>query len=78
MTFKYPDGSVHSRIICANRKTIKWNDELHKKYTSSLSLGPDFSTKQLENNILYVRYRKCTNEIQEKFCRLIQDMNIAS
>jgi C-terminal processing protease CtpA/Prc len=76
MTFKYPDGSVHSRIICANRKTIKWNDELHKKYTSSLSLGPDFSTKQLENNILYVRYRKCTNEIQEKFCRLIQDMNM--
>ncbi|MGD0785342.1 MAG: S41 family peptidase [Sedimentisphaerales bacterium] len=76
MTFKYPDGSVHSRIICANRKTIKWNDELRKKYTSSLRLGPDFSTKQLENNILYVRYRECTKEIQGKFCRLIQDMNM--
>ena len=77
MTFKYPDGSLHSRTVRANRKTIKWNKEFYKKYISSLRLGPGFSTKKVDGDILYVRYRQCTNQIQQKFCKLIQDMKIA-
>jgi len=70
----YPDGAVKTRTIKANRQSIGWNNELHKKYTSPLRLGPDFSTKKLDSGILYVRYRQCTKAIQEDFCKLILEM----
>ncbi|MHC4616114.1 MAG: S41 family peptidase [Planctomycetota bacterium] len=70
---RYPDGDVKTRVIKANRKSVKWNSELHKRYTSPLRLGPDFSTKELDGDVVYVRYRRCTDEVQEKFCKLIQD-----
>lgn len=73
---RYPDGFVITRTIKANRKSVKWKNDLYKKYLSPLTIGPDFSTKKLDDDVLYVRYRKCTEEVQEKFCKLIQKLEV--
>jgi len=73
---KYPDGGVRDRTVFANRKTVRWTNELQGKYTPALRQGPDFGTKKLEDNILYIRYRECRDGIQKEFCKLILNMNV--
>jgi len=72
----YPNGSVHSRIIRANRQSIKWTEDLYKKYIPSWRLGPNFLSKTLENNILYVRYRICNSKNEEAFSHLIETVTL--
>ncbi|MHC4156229.1 MAG: S41 family peptidase [Planctomycetota bacterium] len=72
---RYPDGDVKTRVIRANRKSVKWDSELHRKYTSPLRLGPDFSTKKLEGDSLYIRYRKCNSTCQDRFISLIESFD---
>jgi carboxyl-terminal processing protease len=73
--FRYPDNSIHSRVIRANRESVKWTPELQAEYLSSLRKGPSFFTKTLYNNTLYVRYRTCDSDTEEKFCSLIENMD---
>ena len=75
VNLRYPDGDVKTRVIKANRKSVKWNSELHKKYTSPLRLGPDFSTKKLDGDSLYIRYRKCNSTCQDRFSSLIESFD---
>lgn len=72
---RYPDGDVKTRVIRANRKSVKWDSELHKKYTSPLRLGPDFSTRKLDGDSLYIRYRKCNSTCQDRFISLIESFD---
>ena len=58
---RYPNGSVKTRIIKANRKSAHWTPENREKYFAKLRKGPDFSTRELDGNSLYVRYRKCNS-----------------
>lgn len=73
--FRYPDGSIHSRVIRANRKSVKWTPQLQAKYLSPLHKGPDFLTKTLDDNIVYVRYRKCDANCESKFTSLIESFD---
>lgn len=71
----YLDGDTKTRIIKANRKSVKWAPELKEKYLAKLRKGPDFLTKELESNCLYVRYRKCDSKCEDKFTSLIESFD---
>ncbi|MHC4575233.1 MAG: S41 family peptidase, partial [Planctomycetota bacterium] len=75
---RYPEGNVKTRVIKANRKSVRWNSELHKRYTSGLRLGPDFSTEKLDGDSLYIRYRKCNSTCQDRFSSLIESFDTSS
>ncbi len=74
LKLRYPDGSDHSRILHAGEPLV-WNWDRMEKY-----LWPwnhpisHFSTRTLDENILYVRYGICSKETEDKFAELIKSM----
>ena len=77
MKFRYPDGSIHSRVIRANNQSIKWTPELREKYFSTWRKKPEFFTKDYNGDILYVRYGKCNSKSEAKFSSLIANMGVS-
>ncbi|MCX6376771.1 MAG: S41 family peptidase [Armatimonadetes bacterium] len=72
MVFRYPDGSSHERVLLANRKTTKWTDDLHAKYTLGWRYGPGFSFSEPEPGILYIAFRSCDSESETKVVELLE------
>ncbi len=73
MKFRYPDGSRHSRMLPANRKTIEWTQDLREKFIEPIHRAPYFSFKRLPGDILYVRYGRCDSSSPWAFAELIVD-----
>ena len=72
VVFRYPDGSSHERVLVANRKTTKWTDDLHAKYTLPWRYGPGFSSSEPEPGILYIAFRSCDSESETKLVELLE------
>ena len=72
VVFRYPDGSSHERVLAANRKTTKWTDDLHAKYTLPWRYGPGFSSSEPEPGILYIAFRSCDSESETKVVEVLE------
>jgi hypothetical protein len=72
---RYPDGTVETRIIRANRESAKWTPQLREKYLTAMQKGPDFSARELDDGYLYVRYGSCNSSCEKKFVGLIESMD---
>ncbi len=76
LKLRYPDGSMHSRSLYPTNKKnlIKWNMQRLKKYLWPWHHMEKYSTKTLEDNVLYVRFGACRQSIENKFAELIESM----
>jgi carboxyl-terminal processing protease len=71
----YPNGTMKTRVIKANRKSANWTPENREKYFAKLRKGPDFLTEKLDGDSLYIRFRKCNSECEDRFVSLIESFD---
>ena len=72
VAFRYDDGSLHKRVMTANRSSLKWTDELRTKYTASWRWGPGFQSRELDSGILYIVFRMCDSDSEGKVVKLLE------
>jgi len=77
LKLRYPDGSIHSRSLYPTSKNnpIKWRNLEHiNEVCWPWHHMERFSTRILEENILYIRYGRCSKGMDDKIAELIQTM----
>jgi C-terminal processing protease CtpA/Prc len=77
LTLRYPDGAAEQRVLSANRRSVKWTGALREKYRLPWNRDPKFSSRFLEDGILYVRYGVCDQACLEAFSKLIDSPDMA-
>ena len=75
---RYPNGNVKTRIIKANRKSASWTPENREKYFAKLRKGADFLAEKLDDDSLYIRYRKCNSTCENSLVSLIQSFDTSA
>ena len=71
VVLRYPNGSSRERVLTANR-TTQWTDELRAKYTSPWREGPGFSSSEPEPGVLYMAFRSCNQQSENKAVELLE------
>ncbi len=73
VALRYPDGSSHERVLKANAATVNWSDEsLLAKYIMPWSVGPGFASSELDGGILYIAFRSCDRDSENKIVKLLE------
>lgn len=77
LTLRYPNGSIHTRSLCPTSKNnpIKWRNLEHiKTWCWPWHQMQRFETRTLEDNILYIRYGRCSKETDDRIAELVKSM----
>ena len=72
---RYPNGSIHSRIISATRDNVQLNDCLYNRFSRPWNRKPIFRTEPMGKHIIYIRYGSCTPEVENEFVKCLRNMN---
>jgi len=75
LKLRYPNGSVHSRMISATRDSIEWSDGLHNQFTRPWNRKPIFRTEPMGKHTVYVKYGSCTPDCENKFIEYFESMD---
>lgn len=77
LTLRYPNGSIHTRSLYPTSKNnpIKWRNLEHiKTWCWPWHQMQRFETRTLEDNILYIRYGKCSKGTDDRIAELVKSL----
>lgn len=72
LLLRYPDGSLHDRVVKANRSTVQWTDDLMADYMPPWQRGGGFSSSELEPGIEYLSFRRCDQKSEGQLVSFLE------